>query len=156
METADIISRLEAAPALIAELVRETPQRNRKRRPAPDRWSVHEHACHLAEVHPLFFERLDRMLREENPVIVPYDPPPEEQTGSLLERDLDQELQRFTADRAKLVRRLRELSPDDWKRRGEHGDYKPYSVAIMFRHVMIHDYFHAYRIEELALKKDWA
>jgi hypothetical protein len=26
----------------------------------------------------------------------------------------------------------------------------------MFRHLALHDFFHAYRIEELLLKKEWA
>ena len=29
-------------------------------------------------------------------------------------------------------------------------------IFIMFRHVAMHDMLHAYRIEELLLKKDWA
>jgi hypothetical protein len=29
-------------------------------------------------------------------------------------------------------------------------------VFIMFRHLALHDFFHAYRIEELLLKKAWA
>ena len=28
-------------------------------------------------------------------------------------------------------------------------------VEIMFRHLLNHEMFHAYRIEELLLKKDW-
>lgn len=38
----------------------------------------------------------------------------------------------------------------------EHGEYSHYSVFIMFRHLALHDFFHAYRIEELLLKKEWA
>jgi hypothetical protein len=30
-----------------------------------------------------------------------------------------------------------------------------YSVYIMFRHLLIHEMLHAYRIDELMLKKDW-
>ena len=37
-----------------------------------------------------------------------------------------------------------------------HGEYSHYSVFIMFRHLALHDFFHAYRIEELLLKKTWA
>lgn len=31
-----------------------------------------------------------------------------------------------------------------------------YSVFIMFRHLALHDFFHAYRIEELLLKREWS
>jgi hypothetical protein len=36
------------------------------------------------------------------------------------------------------------------------AEYSHYSVFIMFRHVAMHDLFHAYRIEELLLKLEWA
>ena len=69
--------------------------------------------------------------------------------------DLDDSLRRFADDRARLVERLRQLSPADWSRTAEHGEYSHYSVFIMFRHLALHDFFHAYRIEELLLKKEW-
>jgi uncharacterized damage-inducible protein DinB len=156
LETRSLISGLAAAPALVSELVQDTPESNRKRRPAPTRWSVHEHVCHLAAVHPLFFERLDLMVSVRHPRIVAYDPPQAHQDGALLELDLDAELRRFTADRARLVQRLSSLSAEDWNRTGEHPEFAPYSVAIMFRHVLMHDMLHAYRIEELALKTNWS
>jgi hypothetical protein len=91
-----VINALENAPSLIVPLVREVPAEVLKRRPAPGRWSAHEHACHLADVHALF-----------------------------------------------------------WLRTAEHAEYSHYSVLIMFRHLALHDSLHAYRIEELLLKKDW-
>jgi hypothetical protein len=41
------------------------------------------------------------------------------------------------------------------ERTAKHGEYSHYSVFIMFRHLALHDFLHAYRIEELLLKKDW-
>ena len=59
MQTASVvIDALARAPDVIIPLVREVPPAIRKRRPAPGRWSAHEHACHLAHVHALFFARL--------------------------------------------------------------------------------------------------
>jgi uncharacterized damage-inducible protein DinB len=156
LETLSLIAGLTAAPALVTELVRETAESNRKRRPAPARWSVHEHACHLAVVEPLFSERLDLMLSQRHPTVMSYDPSEADQAGALLERDLDTELRRFTDDRARLVQRLSSLSTEDWGRSAEHPQYAPYSIAIMVRHVLMHDMLHAYRMEELALKKDWS
>jgi hypothetical protein len=157
METVGaVIDALARAPGIVVPLVREVPPALRKRRPAPGRWSVHEHACHLAVVHSLFFERLDLMLSNPHPVIRPYDPGTQDADDRLFQLDLDQSLEQFVADRAKLVERLRQLEPADWERRAEHGEYSQYSVFIMFRHMALHDFLHAYRIEELLLHKDWA
>jgi hypothetical protein len=150
-----VVESLRRAPELVVPLVREVDPVVRKRRPKPGKWSAHEHACHLAAVHPLFFERLDRMLAEDHPVLRPYLPDQDDPDGALLERDLDEALDRFVADRARLVTRLTGLPLEAWSRTAEHGEYSHYSVFIMFRHVVMHDMLHGYRIEELLLKKDW-
>jgi uncharacterized damage-inducible protein DinB len=154
--TIAVIESLERAPALVIPLVREVPPDVLKRRPAPRKWSAHEHACHLALVHRLFFDRLDQMLASPVPVITPYDPGAADADDRLLKMDLEDSLQQYADDRARLVARLRQLSPAEWARAAEHGEYSHYSVFIMFRHLALHDFLHAYRIEELLLRKDWA
>lgn len=153
--TETLIAALDRAPALVAPLVRQAHPSILKRRPAPGEWSIHENACHLAEVHPLFFTRLELMLADTNPVIRSYDPGRDDPEDALLKVDLDEALQRFAADRARLVARLRTLAPADWHRTARHDEYNAYSVFIMFRHLALHDLHHAYRIEELLLRKDW-
>ena len=151
-----VIAALENAPGIIIPMIREIPGAVIKRRPRPGKWSAHEHACHLAEVHTLFFNRLDLMLREQSPRITPYDPDRDmEDEGALLKIDLYEAMGRFSSDRRQLVERLKALSAEDWQRTAAHEEYAHYSVFIMFRHLALHDMLHAYRIEELLLKKDW-
>jgi hypothetical protein len=150
-----VLAALERAPAIVIPLIREVPQGILKRRPRPNKWSAHEHACHLATIHPVMSARLDMMLTAPRPHITPFFPSAEDEKGALLDVDLDEAMERFTADRQRLVQRLRQLSAQDWHRTAEHGEYDHYSVFIMFRHLAMHDMFHAYRIEELLLKRDW-
>ena len=153
--TDELMAALERAPAIVIPLVRQANPEILKRRPAPGEWSIHENACHLAEVHPLFFQRLDLMLSDTNPVIRSYDPGRDDPDDALLKLDLDASLRRFADDRARLVARLRQLSAADWTRTARHDEYNAYSVFTMFRHLALHDFHHAYRIEELLLRKDW-
>lgn len=150
-----IVAALDRAPEIVLPLVREVPQAILKRRPKPGKWSAHEHACHLASVRPLMSSRLDLMLAESCPRIKPYLPHLDDEEDALLKLNLDEAMARFSRDRRKLVERLKSLSPADWDRTAEHGEYTHYSVFIMFRHLAMHDMFHAYRIEELLLKNDW-
>ena len=155
MDTQTLIATLEAAPGIIIGLVREVPPQNLKRRPAPNKWSAHEHACHISTGHATFLSRLELMLSDPLPQIKSMEPSTEEQAGSLLSVDLDEALGRYVRERAMVVKRLKELSADDWQRTAEHEAFSHYSVHIMFRHLLIHEMFHAYRIDELMLKKDW-
>jgi hypothetical protein len=152
---AAVIDALERAPRIIVPLVREVPPAVLKRRPAPAKWSAHEPACHLAVVHRLFFERLDLMLSHPQPIIAPYVPDQADPADMLLNMDLDRSLAQYATDRTRMVERIRRLAPEDWRRTAEHGEYSHYSVFIMFRHVALHDFLHAYRIEEALLRKEW-
>src|SRR5687767_13538601 len=148
------IDALRRAPDIVLPLVREVPPGILKRRPAPNRWSAHEHACHLAHVHALFFERLEQMLREPEPVIRPYLPGEQDPDDLLMRMDLTESMERYVSDRAALVARLEELPPEEWTRSASHAEYRVYSVFIMFRHLALHDFLHAYRIEELLLQPE--
>ena len=153
--TREIIDALERGPSVVIPLVRQARPEALKRRPPSGKWSIHEHACHLAEVHALFFSRLDMMLSEENPAIRSYDPGRDDPDDHLLQLDLDEALDRFANERRRLVERLGRLAPGEWTRTARHDEYNSYSVLTMFRHLALHDFFHAYRIEELLLRRDW-
>jgi len=61
--TEQLVAALQRAPpAIVIPLVRQANPAILKRRSAPGEWSIHENACYLAAVHPLFFRRLDLML----------------------------------------------------------------------------------------------
>lgn len=154
-DTTTLISALETAPGVIIPLIREVPPQILKRRPSPAKWSAYEHACHLSQSDAPFLARLDMILSTPKPYIEAIENSPEDEAGALLEIDLDESLDRYVRDRAALVERLKQLSPDEWQKTAEHEAFDHYSVWIMFRHLLNHEMLHAYRIEELLLKKDW-
>src|SRR5262249_53016745 len=139
----------------VIPMIRQADPAVLKRRPAPGKWCIHEHACHLAEADQLFLRRLDTMLSSDKPVIKSYDPGRDDPEDALLRVDLEAALNRYSSLRQELVRKLRSLTGSDWARTAEHDEYNSYSVFTMIRHLALHDFFHAYRIEELLLRRDW-
>jgi uncharacterized damage-inducible protein DinB len=67
--TQTLIVTLEGAPDIIISLVREVPPQNLKRRPSPNKWSAHEHACHLSTGDTAYLTRLELMLSDPAPYI---------------------------------------------------------------------------------------
>ena len=155
-DTQTLIATLQSAPQLIIGLVREMPPHTLKRRPGPTEWSVHEHACHLSTADTAYLLRLDLILSDPAPYIESLLPSAEEEAGSLLNTDLDEALDLYVRERARLVERLQTLSAEEWQRTAKHEAYSRYSVFIMFRDLLLHEMLHAYLIQELRLKKDWA
>jgi len=145
-----IISNLESTLEILPTIVNELPKENLKRRPTPEKWSAHEHACHLAEVQPMFFERLELILSEETPTFKPYSP--DDTSDLLMNTELEMALESFTGERKRLLNKLNQLSVEDWERKANYKNFPDYSVFRMFRHLSLHDFLHIYRIEELLLK----
>jgi len=154
-KTATLISALATAPGVIIPLIREVPPQILKRRPSPGKWSAYENAIHLSQSDVAFRARLDLILSTPEPFIETIENSAEDEAGAMLEIDLDESLKRYTRERGTLVERLKQLSPDEWQKTAVHEAFDHYSVFIMFRHVLNHEMLHAYRIEELLLKKDW-
>ena len=154
-DTTILISALETAPGVIIPLIREVPPQILKRRPSPAKWSAYEHAIHLSQSDVAFRARLDLILSTSNPIIKTIENSPEDEAGAMLDIDLDESLELYERERAALVQRLKMLSPDEWQKTAVHEAFDHYSVWIMFRHLLNHEMLHAYRIEELLLKKDW-
>ena len=154
-DTTTLISALTTAPGVIIPLIREVPPQILKRRPSPAKWSAYEHAVHLSQSDVAFRARLDLILSTPEPFIEVIENSAEDEAGAMLEVDLDASLARYVREREALVERLKHLSPDEWRKTAVHEAFDHYSVFIMFRHLLNHEMLHAYRIEELLLKKDW-
>jgi hypothetical protein len=95
------------------------------------------------------------ILSTPEPFIEVIENSAEDEAGAMLEIDLDASLDRYVRERAALVQRLETLSPDEWQKTAVHEAFDHYSVFIMFRHLLNHEMLHAYRIEELLLRKNW-
>jgi hypothetical protein len=151
-----VLEQLTRGPELVISLVEEVPEQILKKRPAPKVWSAHEHACHLPDVQPLMLERLEYLLSNPDPVITPYEPATDDPDGALLHVDLGEAMDRYKRERILMVEVLQTLNNEQWAITAEHGEYSHYSVFIMFRHLAMHDLYHAYRIEQRLLNKDWS
>ena len=151
-----MLDQLARGPRLVRQVIDEVPPELRRRRPAPGDWSAHEHAVHLPAIYPLVTRRLDQMLRDPSQPIKDYEPSRDDPDDAQSKLDLDAEMDRFDRERAAMIERLKTLAPDQWAIAVEHEEYSHYSAFIMFRHLALHDLYHAYRIEERLLRKEWA
>jgi hypothetical protein len=106
-------------------------------------------------VEPLWAERVERILAEDVPTIVSYEPDADEPPDRLLGMDLAAALDAYERGRVALVRRLEPLGPADWARGAVNTAHARYSLFLMCRHAALHDMLHAYRVEESALGTHW-
>lgn len=113
-------------------------------------WSVREHLSHLAAVQPVQIERIKAFLEKEKPEVVPYYPGQETKKTSA---DIDSLYAEFCRDRDIQLEMVRSADDGVFRKEAVHPGYVKYSFEILLRHLVMHDQFHFYRIEDIGLAK---
>jgi uncharacterized damage-inducible protein DinB len=145
---------LSQAVTILTEFVAAIPADKMHVRRGEGFWTINEHVSHLADVQPMLFERLQRFVAEEKPAFVPFVPddaqadsgPPNLETGAALAQFAD-----FRQRQLDLLAQAGELP---WLKTASHPEYEKYSFYILVRHILMHDHWHMYRMEELWLTHD--
>ncbi len=159
-EIAVIIEGLRLSPDVLEQFVAEIPGEEMDLRRRRGFWTVSEHLSHLAFVQSMLHGRLERFRDEERPNFTPYlpDGPSDDQ-----ERDdgpdepmmpPEKALEQFRSWRARQVELAVSLPDAIWEREGTHPEFRRYTAGILLRHILMHDHWHMYRMEELWLTGD--
>jgi DinB superfamily len=149
-----VLAGLANTPKILAAFVGDISEEARQRRRGQGFWTIAEHLDHLALVQPMLLERLQRFVAEETPAFIPFIPESGEEQREKSCLPAEQALQQFTAIRRNQLELLFSVDETIWQRQGSHPEYDRYSLVILTRHMLMHDYWHMYRMEELWLAKD--
>jgi uncharacterized damage-inducible protein DinB len=150
----DLLEGLRRSPKILTEFVKTVPGNSINRRRGESFWTIAEHVTHLAEVQPMLLERLQRFMSEDHPEFIPYIPGDHEDQTRPLEMDMAAALGRFAKTRELQLGLLEGADDTTWQKAGTHPEYESYSLYILGRHILMHDFWHMYRMEELWLAKD--
>ena len=115
-------------------------------RPVPEDWSLKELLCHLWRVQEVFEMRLEAMLTESDPQIVPYGPDSDTDFDKKLKSPCAALLEGLMADREELLALLESLPAADWRHRGRHPEYPYYDVQFAVEYMMHHEAHHIYQM----------
>ena len=148
----NLISSLKQSPLIIGDylLTVSVEQANEIRR--VNFWTICKHLSHLVQTQKLLYERILKFKNEDNPVIKPYFPDKDEIEKNDL--GVPELIEKFKAIRNDQIELLESLSEKDFRKKAVHEEYKKYDLEIIMNHILFHDYWHMYRIEELLLTKD--
>jgi hypothetical protein len=149
-----ILVALERSIAIFDDMLRSIPTESLDIKRGEGFWSLHEHATHLADVQPMGLERMRRILTEDEPEFVAFVPNQGEEAEKPPLPPVEAIIADFRTGRKQQLELLKKASPQDWKRTAVHPEYEQYGLFIFARHILMHDHWHMYRMEELWLTKD--
>lgn len=150
----DLLDGLGRSGHILSEFVKTIPEDKMHLRRGEGFWTIAEHASHLAQVQPMLLGRLQRFMDEDRPEFVPYIPGADEAGDGPPLMDQNIALESFTNHRLKQLELLERATQADWQKTGSHPEYEHYSLYILVRHILMHDHWHMYRMEELWLTRD--
>ena len=145
----EILKTLRATPVVLRALVGEIENDRLRTRPAAGEWAIIEVVGHLADTEERALDRVRRMLREDNPVLEPFDQEALAEERHYLELDLNQELDRLEQLRRQHLALLEALDASGWERTGRHGDHGMMSVELYETHVAAEEVDHLAQIARL-------
>jgi DinB superfamily len=114
----------------------------------PGKWSLKELVCHLRRMEEIFADRVNRVLVEDNPAIASYSPAGDPEFAKLTTFSTAKLLEDYLARRENLCRRLEDLGPAEWHRKGRHPDFAHYDLHFQIEYMAHHEAHHIYQLFE--------
>jgi DinB family protein len=139
---------MAATPQKLRVLIAGVDDESVRRRPAADSWSAIELLGHFADIELIHGERFRRILAEDKPRLVPFDPDGWNATLGNDKRSPADHLALFEAIRRANLDLWRRASPEKRGREYIHGERGVESYELLFKMCAGHDRLHMAQIQE--------
>jgi hypothetical protein len=150
----DLLEALSRSHKILSQFVQSIPRNKQDLRRGEGFWTIAEHYSHLAQVQPMLLQRIERFTVEDHPEFIPYIPGGAKEPYTPPRLDIEPALSQFADYRNRQLQLLENADETLWKKTATHPEYEEYSLYILTRHILMHDHWHMYRMEELWLIKD--
>ena len=146
-----ILSALSETPRLLKELVSEIDPLLYQKQIIKDKWTIHEHATHIAVGDIYGFQKRLQLFKEEAKPI--FEPLSGENFNKsfFIDLDLNKTINDFFEVRQNTIDLAKSFNKKDWHKLAQHPEYKKYTPYIMLRHLLMHDHHHLYQIEDMGI-----
>ena len=120
-----------------------------ERRPDEDEWSCRELVRHMCAMERRYVERLERIVRMEEPAIDAFDADSADADDDLDGEPVFDLMDEFGAQRRQAVYLLWSLDDADWERGGMHPYLGRLTVTQVAREMNEHDLAHLWQLRRL-------
>ncbi|MEJ2688685.1 MAG: DinB family protein [Deltaproteobacteria bacterium] len=144
----DLLAGLRRTSNILSAFVASIPEASMDLRRGEGFWTIAEHVGHLVQVQSMLLDRLQRFMAEDHPEFIPYLPDSDQPESPLPPRmEMTAAKEQFAAIREKQLALLENADERTWLKTATHPEYEHYSLYILVRHILMHDFWHMYRME---------
>ena len=155
-EIADLLERFRRGAELVAVAATGAAGAELDWAPGPDKWSVRQILCHLADSELVGADRFRRIIAEENPVIVAYDQDAWARNLDYTRRKVSVALETFRRIRGANYELLKDTPEPAYERAGTHSQRGRLTLLQMLEIYARHAESHAAQVREVRQQyKQW-
>jgi hypothetical protein len=144
---ADLIARLSAIPARIAQTVSGWSGAQLRATPADSAWSAAEILAHLRATDDILAFRAFMILARDSPPMPSFDERRWAEVAGYAQADFHASLEAFRLRRAELTAMLSRAAIDDWERTGTHEERGAITLLDVIESVVEHEEEHCEQLE---------
>lgn len=144
-----LVHRYAQGPALLRTALSRVPERARKWRPGPGKWSVHEVICHCADAEITGAARIRYLISEKKPLLVGYNQDEWAVRLDYHRHPLKNALAAVIAIRANTAPLIRRQPARMWRKSGRHTESGRYTAEKWLRAYAAHLEGHAGQIRRI-------
>ncbi|MEX0786921.1 MAG: DinB family protein [Dehalococcoidia bacterium] len=145
----DLVEALNVFMPLLAAEIDGLSNEVAAKRPAEGDWSINEVVGHLGDHARFLRERIDRMIKLEEPRLASWDQDEQWRERSPQDVDLQQLFREFSEHRTATVEQLSELVHWNWARQARHETLGRVSIRQLVERAIAHDENHLEQIKAL-------
>ena len=145
----EMIAKLQETPKTLSSLLQGVSDEVLRRKPAPEKWSMLEIACHLRDVEQLFVERYAKMANHDRPALRMMNQDEVAVALKYNEDDPAAAIRDFRALRTETISLLSALASQSWQRIGLHPKRGDFTIAGQADVHVKHDANHLNQIRAL-------
>ncbi|GCE08441.1 DinB family protein [Dictyobacter aurantiacus] len=143
-----LIDTLEQTHQTLVRLAAHLSDAELDFRPDPEAWSTREILAHLVDDEMFVMRtRLERMVKEENPVLASHDEKKWYRQRNTARDAVDELLSDFAIQRAASLGILRLFRAEEWERTAYHPEYNHFTTERWVEDWIEHDHIHIRQIE---------
>jgi hypothetical protein len=142
------IETLRTLPEVVESWFRAISAARLDIRRKPSAWTLREHLYHVAGVQRMLLGRMVLLRDSPKPEVVPYFPQSER---ALADRfpSVDAAFAEYHTRRGEQMALLQSVDNSVWSKPALHPEYERYDLGLVVHHMVFHEYWHFYRMEEL-------
>ncbi len=148
-EIPELLERYRRGAELVAVAITGAAGPELDFKPSPEKWSVRQIVCHLADTEAVTVARLRQVIAEDNPTLVPFDQNLWATRTDYDKRKPSQALETMRILRADNYQLLKDLPEQTWSRTGNHVKRGPMTLTGMLQLFAEHAEKHAGQIREI-------